>query len=99
VELVERCVLALTGKDDWVLDPYVGAGSSMIAGLAHGRRVIGCDREARYTDIARKRLSALFAGTLKTRKVGTPVHTPTGREKVSQRPPVWLVRDQRRGRP
>ena len=96
VELVERCTLALTAENDWVLDPYVGVGSALIAGLIHRRRVIGCDREARYTDAARERLAALYSGTLKTRKMGTPVHTPTGREKVSQRPSAWLARDQRR---
>src|SRR5437762_4382968 len=39
VELVERCVLALTNEGDWVLDPYSGVGSSLIAGLKHNRRV------------------------------------------------------------
>ena len=27
IELVERCVLALTNEDDWVLDPFAGVGS------------------------------------------------------------------------
>ena len=26
VELVERCVLALSNKESWVLDPYSGVG-------------------------------------------------------------------------
>jgi len=33
VELVERCVLALTDENDWILDPYCGVGSALIAGL------------------------------------------------------------------
>ena len=33
IELVERCVLALTNENDWVLDPYCGVGSALIAGL------------------------------------------------------------------
>lgn len=48
IELVERCVLALTEEDDWVLDPYCGVGSALIAGLKHNRRVVGCDKESRY---------------------------------------------------
>jgi len=96
VELVERCVLAFTDSDDWVLDPYVGVGSAMIAGLMHDRRVIGCDREPRYTAMARERIAEFYSGTLKTRKIGTPVHAPTGREKVCQAPSEWIVRD--RGR-
>ena len=30
IELVERCVLALTNEDDWVLDPYCGVGSALM---------------------------------------------------------------------
>ena len=33
VELIERCVLALTNEGDWVLDPYSGVGSAIIAGI------------------------------------------------------------------
>jgi len=96
VELVERCVLALTDAGDWLLDPYVGVGSSMIAGLKHDRRVIGCDKEMRYTDIARQRIRSLAAGTLKTRTLGTAVHVPSGRERVSQMPFQWVARDRKR---
>jgi site-specific DNA-methyltransferase (adenine-specific)/adenine-specific DNA-methyltransferase len=89
VELVERCVLALTNEDDWVLDPYCGVGSSLIAGLRHDRRVMGCDKEAQYIQIARDRIQAFYAGELKLRPLGKPVHTPTGREKVTQVPDEW----------
>jgi len=30
IELVERCVLALTNEDDWIVDPYCGAGSALL---------------------------------------------------------------------
>ncbi len=96
VELVERCVLALTDAKDWVLDPYAGVGSSLIAGLKHDRRVIGCDKEPRYTEIARQRIRSLAAGTLKTRALGTRVHVPTGHEKVSQMPLQWVARDRKK---
>jgi adenine-specific DNA-methyltransferase len=93
VELAERCVLALTDEQDWVLDPYVGVGSALIAGLARSRRVIGCDKEPTYTAIAKQRIAELFSGTLRTRKIGTQVFQPTGREKVSQKPLAWVARD------
>jgi len=89
VELVERCVLALTNEDDWVYDPYCGVGSTLVAAAKHNRRAVGCDREMRYLEICRERMRRLAAGTLKTRAMGKPVHTPTGRERVSQRPPAW----------
>lgn len=89
IELVERCVLALTNEGDWVLDPYCGVGSTLIAGLKHNRRVIGCDKEPDYIRITRERISAFFNGTLKIRPLGKPVYIPTGREKVSRLPEEW----------
>jgi adenine-specific DNA-methyltransferase len=89
VELVERCVLALTNENDWVFDPYMGVGSTLIAGLMHQRRVMGCDKEAEYVALAHQRIDDYRQGRLKVRKMGTPVYIPTGREKVSQIPIAW----------
>lgn len=89
IELVERCVLALTNEDDWVLDPYCGVGSALIAGLKHNRRVIGCDRESSYIQTAQERIADFFSGALKIRPLGQPVHVATGRERVSQVPDEW----------
>lgn len=41
IELVERCVLALTNEEDWVLDPYCGVGSALIATLKNNRKARG----------------------------------------------------------
>ncbi len=90
VELVERCVLAFTKEDDWVLDPFCGVGSSLIAAIKHGRRAAGIDRDPEYCDVTKKRIAAFCAGALKLRPMGQPVHQPTGREKVSQTPLQWL---------
>jgi DNA modification methylase len=89
IELVERCVLALTNEGDWLFDPYSGVGSSLIAGIKHRRKVLGCEKEAEYVNIARDRIEQFAVGKLKIRKLGTPVYQPTGREKVAQRPAEW----------
>ena len=89
IELVERCVLALTNEGDWVFDPYVGVGTSLIAAVMHNRRAAGSEKQAAYVQIARDRLNAYFNGTLKIRPMGRPVYQPTGREKVSQVPEEW----------
>ena len=89
IELVERCVLALTDNDEWVLDPYCGVGSSLVAGLRHNRRVIGCDKEKSYIDIARKRIEDYYTGNLIVRPLAKPVYIPTGRESVAQIPEEW----------
>ncbi len=89
VELVERCVLALTNENDRVLDPYSGVGSTLLAALMHGRKAIGVEKEEEYIAISKERIYQLVNGTLKTRKLGQPVHKPSGREKVSQVPFEW----------
>lgn len=89
IELVERCVLALTEEDDWVFDPFAGVGSAMIAALKHNRRAVGCDREPVYIETAKDRIQAFYEGRLKIRPLGTALHQPSGREKVSQIPDEW----------
>lgn len=89
IELVERCVLALTDEGDWVFDPYMGVGSTLIAAVMHNRRAIGCEKEEDYLTITRQRLLAYFNGTLPYRPLGKPVYQPTGKEKVSQIPKEW----------
>ena len=90
IELVERCVLALTNPGDWVLDPFSGVGSAILAALRHDRRGLGCEKQQDYNEIARQRISDFYAGQLPYRPLGKPVHQPSGREKVSQMPQEWL---------
>ena len=90
VELVERCILALTQESDWILDPFSGVGSALIAGIKNSRRVVGVEKEKKYTEETKKRINAFYDGSLKIRPLGKPVFQPTGREKVSQIPMEWL---------
>ncbi|MBA7479453.1 hypothetical protein ES707_14887 [subsurface metagenome] len=89
IELVERCVLALTNTGGWVLDPYCGVGSALIAGLKNGRKVIGCDKEAEYIKIAEDRINKFYKNNLKIRPITKKIYQPTGKEKVSQIPLEW----------
>jgi adenine-specific DNA-methyltransferase len=89
IELVERCVLALTDEGDTVLDPFTGVASAMLAALKQNRRAIGIDRERRYLDEGRRRIELLAAGALPYRRLGKPVHVPTGKESVAQIPMEW----------
>lgn len=77
VELVERLVLALTSKGDAVLDPYMGVGSSIVAALKHQRRALGCDIVSEYVEVARERVRAMRAGSLRSRPMGKPVYDPS----------------------
>lgn len=95
IELIERCVLALTNEDEWVLDPYCGVGSALIAALKNNRKAIGVDKEAEYTSISKQRIVDFYNGRLKIRPMGKPVYEPTGREKVSQIPSEWKQKENR----
>ncbi len=76
VELVERLVLSLTNEDQWVLDPFSGVGSSLIAALKHKRRGAGAEVKKEYLEIASERIDLLFKGELKTRPMNRPVFNP-----------------------
>ena len=89
VELIERCVLSMSNENDWVLDPFGGVGSSMIAALKWKRRAVSIEQNSDYCDMTRERLKLLEHGRLKLRPLGKPVHQPTGREKVSKFPLEW----------
>ena len=89
VELVERCVLALTNEHDRVLDPYMGVGSTLLAALLHNRRALGSDKEKQYIDIAKERVAQLIRGELRTRPIGKPVYKPSN-ESVAKIPDNWI---------
>lgn len=89
VELVERCVLALTNKDSWVLDPFNGVGSAVIASLKNDRNAIGIDQEKEYCEIAESRIKELKEGNLKLRPINKPIHKPTSKDRIAQVPEEW----------
>ncbi|HOS65723.1 MAG TPA: site-specific DNA-methyltransferase [Candidatus Latescibacteria bacterium] len=76
VELVERLVLSMTHENDWVLDPFLGTGTTIIAAIRHGRRGAGAEILPKYTDLARERINGEINGTLKTRPMTRPVYDP-----------------------
>ncbi len=90
VELVERCVLAFTNLNSWVLDPYSGVGSSVIAAIKNDRNAIGIEKELKYINIANQRINKYYDNSLKLRAIGTPIHKPSKNDKVSKIPEEWL---------
>ena len=89
IELVERCVLALTNEGSWVLDPFAGVGSTVIGAIKNNRNGMGIEKEKDYCKIANKRIEDLKEGVLKIRPINKPIHKPTGKDKVSQVPKEW----------
>lgn len=57
-KLVEPCILAGSSRDDIVLDPFLGTGTTAIVARQHGRRAIGIDVGEKYLRMARRRIAA-----------------------------------------
>jgi adenine-specific DNA-methyltransferase len=57
VELVERLVLSMTNEGDWVFDPFLGTGTSIIAAVRHKRRGAGAETVPKYVALANKESS------------------------------------------
>ncbi len=55
LELLTRIILASTHKDELVLDPFQGSGSTGIAAIRTEREYIGIDTEKEYLELAKKR--------------------------------------------
>ncbi|NOX18052.1 MAG: site-specific DNA-methyltransferase [Chlorobi bacterium] len=89
VELVERCILALTDKNSWILDPYAGVGSTLIAALKNYRNSIGIEKEKDYIEIAYQRIEKLKNGNLKLRPINKPIHQPNPNDKIAMIPKEW----------
>lgn len=76
VELIERFVLSMTNENDWVLDPFLGTGTSIIAAIKHNRRGIGAELVKKYVDLTHERIKLFIDGNLRTRPMNTPVYDP-----------------------
>lgn len=90
VELIERCILALTNENDWILDAYAGVGTTMIAALKNNRNSIGIEKYKKYIKIGNKRMEAFKDDTLNIRELTKPVLVPTSNMAVAKKPDHFL---------
>jgi site-specific DNA-methyltransferase (adenine-specific) len=54
--LLARVIEALSDEGDWVLDPFMGSGTTLVCALGRGRRAIGIDQSPEALTVARARL-------------------------------------------
>jgi len=62
VELPLRCIKLFSYKEDIILDPFVGSGSTLVACALAGRRGIGVEIEHRYVEITKRRVAEALSG-------------------------------------
>ncbi len=56
--LAERLIRLFTYKDEVVLDPFIGSGSTAVAAVQSGRHYVGYETEPEYAVLSRKRIQA-----------------------------------------
>ena len=57
VRLMEHLIAKATSKNEIVLDPFMGSGTTGIACIKHGRRFIGVEIDPTYFRIAERRIA------------------------------------------
>jgi DNA modification methylase len=55
VKLMSYIITLFTREGDFVLDPFLGSGTTGIASKLMGRSFVGIEREQEYMDIAQER--------------------------------------------
>ena len=58
-KLVEICLLASTRRNDVVLDPFTGSGTTGVVSIKNGRRFIGIELVKTYQQMAQNRIDEL----------------------------------------
>ena len=57
-EMLKRIIIASSNKDDLVLDPFLGSGTTAVVAKKLGRRWIGIEQSKKYVEIAQQRINA-----------------------------------------
>lgn len=57
LELMKKIIEIHTNEDDLILDPFMGSGTTGVAALKLNRRFIGVEKDEKYFNIAKQRLT------------------------------------------
>lgn len=90
IELVERCVLALSNPEDIVFDPFAGVASTLIAALKNFRRAYGTELVPKYITQGLERIRLLKEDKLSTRRIGQTVYNPADSVSLSRMPDEFI---------
>ena len=85
VALVQRLVLSMSNEGDWIFDPFLGVGSTVVAAVLNGRKGAGSEIVEKYYQLAVQRVEAALNGNLKIRS-DKPVYEPSGALSLAKNP-------------
>lgn len=90
IELAERCVLLFSNPGDTVIDPFSGSGTVGVAATFHERKTILIESDANYVMISKERVEMAKNGTLRSRALGKPIHSPNTCSALARLPQEWI---------
>ena len=61
LKLMQEIISIHTNKNDLILDPFMGSGTTGAAALLLGRKFIGIERESKYFNISRERIENIIS--------------------------------------
>ncbi len=67
VELPKRCIKLFSYKDDVILDPFLGSGTTLVACLMEQRKGVGVEVDREYCELAKRRLAPIMGEKSQTK--------------------------------
>lgn len=58
-EIMDKCIVNGSSHGDTVIDPFCGSGSTGVSAIFNGRKFVGIEKDQKYFEIAKERLSAV----------------------------------------
>ncbi|MFW9934864.1 MAG: DNA methyltransferase [Candidatus Thorarchaeota archaeon] len=98
-KLVERLIKIYTKPGDTVLDPFMGAGSTLLAAQKQGCQAIGFDISREYIELAQQRLGSSKSNVqvfCENSQKLTDHISPESIDLIVTSPPYWNIHRQRR---
>jgi DNA modification methylase len=59
IDLPTWFIKLFTTRNDLVLDPFIGSGTTAVAAIQLGRKFVGIDIENKYVDLSQQRISEI----------------------------------------
>ncbi|MET3699831.1 site-specific DNA-methyltransferase (adenine-specific) [Bacillus oleivorans] len=60
LELLNRIILASTNKNQIILDPFCGSGTTGVAAITLGRKFIGIEKEEQFVKLSERRINKVL---------------------------------------
>lgn len=80
VLLLERIIALATSQGDWVLDPFAGSGTTLVAAELLARHSLGIDTSLEAVELARQRLADPFKTSSELLRKGRDSYVQTNQE-------------------